>query len=503
MSRRCTMVLVFAMMWGCGGERVMQSGEQQVGQPLSKAIAQAAPRAVVVATLRQDDAPVSGARVEFSRSIAGRVAAYQWFGMTDEEGRARVEIASGGVTGYYLARALQDGRDIGSWSSIPINAGNEVLLNLPIGGKARVMGSSPLTIKIGFIYTTPNRISSIQGATLAAMQLNAEGGVRGARIELVDGGIPIQTLVKNNASDTDYVAALTEKLIAGEKVAAIVGPNRSRHAVIAAEIAQRHRIPMMTTSATNPSVTAAGDFVFMASATDDFQGEVMAEFAVQTLSANTAAILTHKGDVYSEGLSQIFADNFGELGGQVAAHQFYMAGDTDFTAQLTAIAQAAPDVVFLPGFIGEIPLVVQQAKRDIGITATFLGGDSWDNSQLIATSGAILEGSFFSSLFSSNAAPGTLSADAHQFIDAYTARYGIAPDGGGALGYDALRLVVRAMRRAEDLTPEAIRDQIAATQNYSGATIVSGYDENRHTVKSAVINRIVDGEAVFHKLIDP
>ncbi len=496
------MVLVLAMIWGCGGDQVMQSADQR---PLGKATVEqnAAPRAVVVATLRQDDVAVTGARVEFSRSIAGRAAAYPWSGMTDEDGQARVEIASGDVTGYYLARALRDGREIGAWSSIPINRGYEARLDLPIGGKARVTRSAPLTIKIGFIYTTPTRNSSIQGATLAAMQLNAEGGVRGARIELIDGGIPIQTLVETNASDTDYVAALVENLIATEKVTAIVGPNRSRHAVIAAEIAQRHRVPMMTTSATNPTVTAAGDFVFMASATDDFQGEVMAEFAVQALGVRRVGILTHKGDVYSEGLSQIFADNFGALGGRVAAHQFYAAGDTAFTAQLTAIARAAPEAIFLPGFIDEIPFVVRQAKRDFGIAATFLGGDSWDNAQLIAASGALLEGSFFSSLFSPHAAPGTLSADGHRFIDAYAARYGIAPDGGAALGYDALRLVVQAMRRAENPTPEAIRDQIAATQNYSGATIVSGYDENRHTAKSAVINRIVNGEVAFHKSIDP
>jgi branched-chain amino acid transport system substrate-binding protein len=71
------------------------------------------------------------------------------------------------------------------------------------------------------------------------------------------------------------------------------------------------------------------------------------------------------------------------------------------------------------------------------------------------------------------------------------------------LGYDAIRLLVQAMRRASDLTPTAIRDQIAATDNYSGATLILGYDKNRHTAKSAAINRIVDGEVQFYKLIQP
>jgi branched-chain amino acid transport system substrate-binding protein len=179
-----------------------------------------------------------------------------------------------------------------------------------------------------------------------------------------------------------------------------------------------------------------------------------------------------------------------------------MRGDTDFTVQLTAVAEAAPDVFFLPGFASEIPLVVQQAKT-LGITGILLGGDSWDNSVLISENSEILEGSFFSSLFSARVAPGDLSEDADQFIAAYTSIFKVAPAGGAALGYDALRLVAQAMRRADDLTPMAIRDQLAATVNYSGATFISGYDDNRHPDKSAVINHIINGEAQFHKLIEP
>lgn len=503
---------VFAMglVWGCG-EQVMQSqmveGGEQVGRPLSKlAVQTSASHAVVAATVLRDGAPVIWAKVEFSRSIAGQVADYQWSGVTDENGRARVEITSGDVTGYYQARASIDEREIGSWSSIPINGGYEVMLDLPIGGRVRVTDSSRQTpegaIRIGFIYGT-YRKNGLDGATLAALQFNEEGGVRGVPIELIDGGVPIEQLAEKNISETEYVAALAEKLITQEKVLAIVGPNRSSQAVIVGEIAQRHGIPMVTTNATNPIVSTAGDFVFMAAFTDDFQGRVMAEFAIQELGEGRVAVLTERGSIYSEGLSQTFVDNFGALGGHVAAHEFYMPGETDFASQLIAVTSSMPDVVFIPGSVVDIPLLVQQARQNFGLTATFLGGDSWHNAELLTTSAAFIEGSFFSGFFSSQVAPGDLSEDAHRFIDAYTAMFGVAPDGSAALGYDALRLVVQAMRRTDALTPMAIRDEIAATRDYSGATFISGYDENRHTTKSAVINRIVNGAIEFYKLIEP
>lgn len=138
--------LTTGLIWNCGAERVTQSEvgtEEQVGHPLSKlAVAHHKAQAVVMITLHSDDTPVSGATVEFSRSIAGQAPDYQWSGTTDEKGQALVEISSG--NGYYQARASQDGSVTGTWSSIPINAGYKVILNLPIGGKAQVKGSYSL-----------------------------------------------------------------------------------------------------------------------------------------------------------------------------------------------------------------------------------------------------------------------------------------------------------------------------------------------------------------------
>ena len=359
-------------------------------------------------------------------------------------------------------------------------------------------------IKVGLIYTAPRRNSTRYGAELAAIQINQEGGVR---------GIPVELIARDNRNDAEHTAELAEELITSEGASAVIGPNFSRHAVIVAEIAQSHEIPMISTSATNPTITDAGDFVFMAAFTDDFQGKVMAQFAAQELRASSAAVLTQAGDVFSEGLSQTFVDNFTAFGGAVVRHEFYTAGDTDFTAQLTAIAQFAPDVIFMPGFVPDVPRAIQQARtipqpNATGITATFLGADSWDDPELLSMGSQVVEGSFFSSAFS--AAPptsgqtgATLSGSARQFIAAYQSVFGVPPDGPGALGYDALKLVVQAMRRADRLAPDAVRDQIAATSGYSGATTLIGYDSNRHATKSAVILRIQGGRVRFHQQIEP
>ena len=102
-------------------------------------------QAVVVAMVKQGGAPLGGVTVEVSRSVSGLPTDYAWSGATDANGEARVEIGGGNVSGYYRARAVQDGAVLGSWSSIPVNGGYEVAVDLPVDGKARVTGSSSLS----------------------------------------------------------------------------------------------------------------------------------------------------------------------------------------------------------------------------------------------------------------------------------------------------------------------------------------------------------------------
>ena len=262
---------------------------------------------------------------------------------------------------------------------------------------------------------------------------------------------------------------------------------------------------MVTTAASNPSVTDAGDFVFMASVTDAFQGRVMAQFARADLGVNSVALLTLRDDVYTEGISEFFAANFTGLGGNVDA-TFYDGGTTDFTAQLGAIAalQPQPDALFVSAFIQEIGAITRQARaiplqNSEGKPTLFLGTDTWDSEILLSDEDAELEGSFFTTHFS----PDTEELTARAFIEAYKAEYGAVPTGGDAVNYDAVKLLYEAIERAGGLDPEAIREQLQATENYAGATRIAHYDENRHPAKSSVILTIKDGKKQFRKQIDP
>lgn len=371
-----------------------------------------------------------------------------------------------------------------------------VLIFIGCDNVKRVLAPAPEpTVKIGFIVAG-QRITYPYGAEMAVTEINQQGGLFGMPVELI-GHI-------NEEAVPEVSVQLAESLIVEDEVVALIGPNRSSHAAVVGPVAQKHRIPMVTTTATNPNVTQAGDFVFMASFTDSFQGAVMAQFAKMELGISTAAIITRKGDLYTEGISDFFSSNFNGLGGNVVAQVFFESGTTDFTEQLAQIAEMKPDALFTAGFVQDIADITQQARaiplqNANGEPTVFLGADSWDSQLLFADENAAIEGSYFSGHFS----PETDEPNARAFVDTYMFIYEATPTGGVAVSYDAVKLLFEAIERAGSLDPDAIREQLAATENYIGATSITRYNENRQPTKSAVIFTIKDGQKHFYQQIDP
>lgn len=348
-------------------------------------------------------------------------------------------------------------------------------------------------VNIGFLVSGDRTYAN--GGMIAVDETNADGGLLGR---------PVELMVEMGLEEAATAVEVAETMIVDDEVIALIGPNRSAHAIEVGAAAQRHGVPMITTAATNPGVTAAGDLVFMAAFTDQFQGRVMADFAFGTLGVTTAAVLTQRGEVYSEGIGEFFVNRFHHLGGTVVADLSYERGATDFAAELKSIAAAAPAAVFMPGSSEEAGFLTAQARAlplhdAAGEPTVFLGADSWDNAALLENEQASVDGSFFSTHFS----PDTDEPTARAFVEAYRARYGMTPTGGDGVSYDAVRLFLQAAARAGTLEADAIRRELMATEQYAGATLISHYNEDRHPTKSAVIMTIENGEKKFYRQVDP
>ena len=328
-----------------------------------------------------------------------------------------------------------------------------------------------------------------KAARLAAEQLNAAGGVVGKQLRIVT--------VDTRGDGAEAANAVT-RLIDVEHATAILGEVASTLSLQGGPIAQRRKIPMVSPSSTNPKVTQIGDYIFRVCYIDPFQGKVMATFARQTLKLDKVAILKDVKNDYSIGLADAFQKAFVAAGGTIAVEQSYSAGDTDFSAQVTAIKSSGAQAIWVPGYYAEVGAIARTAAR-LGVKVPMLGGDGWDAPELFTIGGDALNGSYFSNHF----APDQASAKSQKFVADFKAKYGQEPTGLGALGYDGVMVIADAIRRAGNTDPAAIRDALAATKDYEAVTGKITMDKDRNPEKSVVVLKIEGGKAKYEALVNP
>lgn len=366
-------------------------------------------------------------------------------------------------------------------------------------------GAGANVIKVGGIGELTGDIPAVgasfkNAAEMAVKEINDAGG-----LEVAGKKYTIELTIEDNAGKADQSAAAAQKLITQTGVVAIIGPNASRYAIPAAEIAESSKVPLITPWSTNPKTTldaktgAAKKYVFRACFIDPFQGRVVAKFALEQLKTTKAAVLYDVASDYNKGIAEFFKQTYEENGGTVVAFETYTTGDKDFSAQLTKIKDAGPEVIFLPNYYSEVPLQIQQAHR-LGIEVPFLGSDSWGSAELLTLCGNECEGYYFSTHY----APDVATPVATKFISGYKTTYGQTPDDVAALTYDAFGLLWTALKNAGKTDSESIRNALATIPSYDGVTGSMQFQEGSgDPIKSAVILQIKDGKFVWFANANP
>lgn len=356
-------------------------------------------------------------------------------------------------------------------------------------------GGSSDVIKIG-VFEPMTGVNAAGGQmTVEGIELanEAKGEVLGQKVELV---------IVDNKSDKVESANAASRLIEKDEVVAIIGSYGSSLSMAAGDIVKKQEVPAVGCSPTNPLVTLNNDYYFRVCFIDPFQGTVMANYAVNDLGAKTAAIIQDVTQDYSVGLSKYFIDAFKELTGDensIVEMSSYNTGDQDFTAQLTNVKAKNPDVIFAPGNYGESALLIRQA-RDLGIDVPILGGDTWESPEFLSIGGEAVEGAVFSTHFTAEAPVTDVSG---VFLDAYREEFDKEANAFAALGYDAYMVIIDAIEKAGSADPKAIRDELAKIEGFVGATGNITLDENGDAVKSAVINKVENGEFVYLTTVEP
>ncbi|MDA3790375.1 MAG: ABC transporter substrate-binding protein [Desulfobacula sp.] len=358
-------------------------------------------------------------------------------------------------------------------------------------------------IKIGINAPMTGDIPKVgEGSKYAAM-LWLEDIEKAGGLEVGGKKYKVELVIEDNESKAESAVKANTKMITQDDVLAIVGPQSSKQAIPAGEVANKYKTVMISPWSTNPNTTLDRPYVFRGCFLDPFQGPVIANFITDEFGFTKAAVLYDVASDYPKGLAEVFKEAWEKKHGpgSVVAYQSFTTKDADFSSQLTQIVRSGAQVLFTPQYYNEVPLIVRQAK-DLGWEGPIVGSDSWGSAETVELCGEACYGLFFSTHYAAAGAKGATKA----FIDRYNVKYGYVPDDVAALTWDALHLVQQAIQSAGKITGKietdrtAVRDSFAKIKNFDGITGNMTFTEEGDPIKCAVIVKINDnGEYEFYK----
>jgi branched-chain amino acid transport system substrate-binding protein len=364
---------------------------------------------------------------------------------------------------------------------------------------AAQQGGAP--IKIGAVYNLTGGMASLDvpsanGAKLAAKEINDAGGVLGRTIDLV---------TYDGKTDAATIGNAATQLVESDKVKTMLGFSDSDMTLAAAPIAAKAGIPFVTSGATSPKLPdRVPTYLYLAGFGDNVQAAAAAEYSYNDLKAKTAYLLIDKGMEYTLLLGKYFKERFTELGGQIVLEDTYQTGDKDFSAQITKLKSLPnpPDILFISSGPDDVGVLVKQF-RDAGVDKPIVGGDGYDTPLLVEIAGKGAENVYFTTHSLMDPQLGTDSVK--KFISAYQAEYKNPPENAfAALGYDTVKLIADAIKRAGSDDPKAILAALAATKNFPGVTGSITYQPgSRVPQKGVTVILVKDGKFTLAKEVVP
>lgn len=318
------------------------------------------------------------------------------------------------------------------------------------------------------------------GLQMALDEINASGGVDGRHVRVVR---------FDDQGSVDKGRLVAEQIGADPNIVAVIGHLQSYVSVPAAAIYDLTGLVMISPAATDPELTSQGyRRVFRTTFTDHSVGRRMADFAMSRGYRRVA--ICYIRDTYGRDLANAFEERATEIGLSVVARQSYDASgevtDQTFDPVFREWRGSAMDAIFLAGEVPSAAQFIAQARR-AGITAPIIGGDALNSSVLMQLAGPAAEGTVVPSVFH----PDEPRTEAQHFTSTFRSRYGSPPDAGAALGYDALHLLVDAMRRSHSTVPDSVARTLHAMADWRGVTGTLAFDSAGNLVQQQVVTMVV------------
>lgn len=307
----------------------------------------------------------------------------------------------------------------------------------------------------------------------------------------------VELVYSDNGSSTDKAPSAASDLVS-QNVALVLGSYGSGVSMAGGPIFDDAGLSVIGVTCTNPNVTAGNDYYFRICFLDNFQADVLANFAMEKFEATTAYCLGEAGNEYDQGLIAYFTQVFEAAGGTVITDSF-PTNNSDFNTYLNKAKSEGADVIFTPVSIAYATQIITQASS-LGIDIPFIGSDTLDDNMVLeAANGTDIQ--LYVSTFYQEGGDATFDEGVKNYINSNSEA--LTNNGGNdtiaavtAMGYDAYYVALEAIKAAGSTDPAAIKAALPSV-TYTGVSGSIAFDEQGDAVRDTAYIKHSDNQGAW------
>lgn len=345
----------------------------------------------------------------------------------------------------------------------------------------------PETVTIGAIFGLSGPISVYGGPQQQSVQLAVneinESGYLGE-------GTTLEVSFQDSNGDQEEAAAAMTRLVEEEEVTAVLGPTLSTEAFAADPIANDNGTPVMGVSNTAIGITEMGEYVFRNSLPESAVIPGTIAQAIEALGLESVGVMYGNDDDFTLSGYDVFVEALEDNGIEITREETFARGDVDFNATLTSIIDTEPDAIIASALAAEAIQIINQA-RELGYEGPIIGGNGFNSPAVLSETGENADGLIVGGAW--NIGDPDPSESSIAFVEAFEAAYEALPDQFSAQAYTGAWLMATAIRCADSVDRDAVRDALAAIEDFESPLGTFSFDENRDPVHDPIAQIVVDG----------
>ena len=314
---------------------------------------------------------------------------------------------------------------------------------------------------------------------MAAEEINAAGGVRGAKLEL---------LFEDDTGKPDVGRAATEKLISRDKVTVLTGGYSSAVTQAATAVAQQFKVPFLVTTGSADEITEKGyEYIFRINPTSSEYFDPF-ETLIQKVGGIKTMALLYENTQFGQSSAKDVEGAAKNAGIQVAVKEGYQAGAIDFKPILSKVKGAKPDMIYMVSYVMDAALLMAQCKElDINPKMFAGGGAGFTLPEFQQKAAAAADLVYSATLWSEDVP----YKGAKEYYNKFKKKYNSETEYHGAEAYGSMYVVADALKRAKSFSPNDIRDALAATDMMTAFGPVKFISYGKKTQQNKLPNTFV------------